>query len=160
MDRYEIADQRRSSEKLMYAIGNCFFIIALLSLFSTIFSVAQIEVYYIYFIFGLGVTQFVDSLIFYILVPALGTGGYVIGITINLIIVGLFIFLGYLGGQKKVWPFVIGIVLYALDIGFFVMVEDFISVFFHIMMLLILPWGIYSVKKLKKAERMLNELDM
>lgn len=160
MDRFEIADQRRSSEKLMYAISNCFFIIALLSLFSTIFSVGQLGYYFVYFLFGLGITQFIDSLTLNTLVPLLGTSGYVIGITFNLIIIGLFIFLGYIGGYKRIWPFVTGIVLYALDMGILILAQDFMSVFFHILMLLILPWGIYSVIKLKEAEKMLKELDM
>lgn len=159
MERFELADQRRSSEKLMYAISNCFFLIAMLSLFSTIFTMTQLPFYFVYFLFSLGITQYIDGLTISILVPMLGTAGYVVGILINVIIVVFFCVLGYFGGDKKIWPFAVGLLLYAADMVFFIMVEDMVSIFFHILVLLILPWGIVAVRSLRKAEQKLAELD-
>lgn len=100
-----------------------------------------------------------DSFTLGLLVPAMGNIGYIIGVSVDIIIVGIFILLGYFAGTKKVWPYVVGTILYALDAVIFVISEDFLSVFFHILMLVILPLGIRAVKKLVQAEEMLAELD-
>lgn len=159
LNRFEIADEIEGSRRFMLVAANCFYIIAFLSLFSTIMYLSESPFYFVYFLFGLGSTQLMDSFTLNVLASSMGTAGYAIGIFADVLIVAVFILLGYFAGSKKVWPFVAGIILYVLDALIFVMAEDFLSIFFHVLMLLVLLLGIRAVKKLVKAEQMLSELD-
>jgi len=94
------------------------------------------------FIFGLGVTQIVDSL----LVNSSGGFRY-FGMLINIGISSLFLLIYRYAKQKNAWAYVAGLILYALDALIFLVRKDWLGLGFHALALLIIGSGFVAVRK-------------
>ena len=110
--------------------ANWFYWVAALSLINSLIGVFGGEWS---FIFGLGVTQFVDGIA---LAAAAEFPDSVMivkaaALVISLLILGAVAVLGWLSGKGITPVFVIGIVLYILDGLLFILVADWLSVAFH-----------------------------
>jgi GYF domain 2 len=95
-------------EKQAKSGAGWFFWIAGLSLINTIVSMSGGK---FQFIVGLGVSQVIDQV-------AQGTGSSIgsgIGLFLNLLVFGLFIFFGVFARKMHSWAFIVGMVLYGLD---------------------------------------------
>jgi hypothetical protein len=78
------------------------------------------------FIFGLGITQFTDT------IGSLGgNGGSVAALVVTIVVAGVFALFGYFGSQGKKWAFLVGMALYGLDAGLCVLVGIILSAAFH-----------------------------
>lgn len=77
------------------------------------------------FVIGLGATQIVD-----VLVGEMGTVARVVGGAISLAIAGLFAGFG-LWGRTRPWLLWVAMILFAVDALVFVLVQDWIGVAFH-----------------------------
>jgi hypothetical protein len=66
------------------------------------------------FVIGLGITQVIDG-IAVALAKNYGSTIQVLAFAVNAGIAGLFVLFGVLGRKKQLWPFIVGMVLYALD---------------------------------------------
>ena len=88
----------------------------------------------IYFVVGLGITQIVDG-IFDILAteisPDLTLFIQIVGLAINLVILGVLVFLGFKARNRKKWAFITGLVLYGLDVLILIWAGDLFSILFH-----------------------------
>jgi hypothetical protein len=114
--------------------ANWFYWIAGLSIINTALVMTESNVN---FIIGLGITQVIDALMKQI-------GGQVVifmGLLINLSIAGFFVLLGLRANQGRRWAFLLGMVLYALDGGIFLLVSDYLSFGFHVFALFFLFIG-------------------
>jgi hypothetical protein len=105
-----------------------FFIIAILSIVNSI-------VFYtdgsIYFIFGLGITQFIDGF-FYAFSDYFGNLTMIVSVLLNAGLVGLFIYIGLMARKFKNWAFITGMILYGLDTIVFIMFNDQIGILAHV----------------------------
>jgi len=104
------------------------------------------------FLIGLGVTQLAAGF-------ALGLElSSVVPIIVFVIVGGIFGTLGYFAMKRHTWAFMVGMVLYFLDGLLFLLVMDWLSIGFHIFVLICLGFGLRANIKYKKymAEKSLN----
>ena len=99
----------------------------------------------LFFIFGLGITPFIDAL------TNVAKGDYnVIGIIINVFISSIFILLWVFAKRKQKWAFLFGMILYGLDTLLFIIIKDWWCVGFHVFVLIMMYYGIVSLNKKKE----------
>lgn len=154
MDKMSLLQSKLSLESRIKSSANWFYWIAGLSLINTIilFTGGRLN-----FIFGLGITQIIDSLAYYIA----GEFGNVItyvAVAIDVFIACIFILIGKFAGKKKKWVFIVGIVLFALDGALFLLWSDYLSIAFHAYAIYSIYLGIPAMKRLEETEKQLQEL--
>ena len=138
--------------------ANWFYVIAAVSVVNSIIFLLDGGVT---FIVGLGLTQFVDGLMGAI-AEELGTeGGAVakaIGLGLNLVLVGLFVMFGFLSRKGKRWAFVVGMILYGLDILILVWAGDVLGIVFHVIALAGLYRGLKALGEIQSLARLSDPL--
>ncbi len=96
------------------------------------------------FLIGLGVTQLAAGF-------ALGMGmSFVAPLIVFIIVGGILGVLGYFAMKRHTWAFVVGMVLYLLDGLLFLLVMDWLSIGFHIFVLICLGLGLRANLKYKQ----------
>jgi hypothetical protein len=106
------------------------------------------------FVAGLGITQIIDGLAYYIS-DNIGTIAIAAGIIIDIFIAGIFVFFGVMANRGKKWSFIIGMILYGLDTMVFFIVKDYFGVGFHVFALYCIYNGFKALNitnKIKNAE--------
>ncbi|GAA0182104.1 hypothetical protein SH2C18_45380 [Clostridium sediminicola] len=103
------------------------------------------------FVIGLGITQIVD-LFSYEFSYYYGNTALIVGIIINIILIGIFIVFGKLANNGKKWAIILGMIVLGLDTLVFIYIQDFISIGFHIWVLYSIYKGIGALKKLESME--------
>jgi MFS family permease len=68
----------------------------------------------------------------------------------SVLILGVFVLLGYLSNKGHRWAYIIGIILFALDTLLQLWVQDFFGMAFHALALYFLIVGVIALYKLKK----------
>jgi hypothetical protein len=101
------------------------------------------------FIVGLGITQLVD-VVGLELVKAIGNAGYIVAGILSMTAAGIFVFFGIFARKKCNWAFIAGMMVYAFDGLVFLLVQDFLGVWFHIFVLFLIAGAF-------KANKMLGE---
>jgi hypothetical protein len=81
------------------------------------------------FIIGLGITE-----------VALAFLSTPVALVVSAGVLSLFVFFGVLARRGLAWAFIIGMILYALDGVLFVLIEDWLSIGFHLFAL----WGLFG----------------
>ncbi len=106
------------------------------------------------FVFGLGVTQFVDAIAWSVAEESadIATATRVASFGVNVLIVGLVVLMGWLAHKRRQWVFVVGLVLYVFDALLFLVDGDFLSLAFH-------GWVVFAVTSGLLACRKLAALD-
>jgi hypothetical protein len=113
-----------------------FFWIAALTFISSLVTIIGNQAFG--FIIGLGVTQLIDTF-------ALGTSA----LGIDMMLVGLFLFLGFKARKAEKSAFILGIFLYALDSLVFIALQDYVGLIFHAFVLLGLLGGIQAINQMQ-----------
>jgi len=141
--KYE--EQKLSEIKRISAVkgGASWFL--LIGLLSMVNSVAFIMNQKIFFIFGLGVTRLVDSIIM-----GPNTEYMVPGLFLNMILSGILVLFWHYARQEKSWAFLTGVIFYGLDTLIFIFLEEWLSAGFHIFVLLIIGAGYYAIQEKNK----------
>jgi len=103
------------------------------------------------FIVGLGITQFIDSIVIGTEAGAVGT---TIALMLDVFISGIVVTFGVLSRKKYTWAFIVGMVLYALDGLLFLIVQDWLSIGFHAFALFCLYRGLKASNQLKQMQKM------
>lgn len=103
------------------------------------------------FIIGLGITQIIDAIGLEIFKEA-GIIGYIFAFVFDALAAGIFIVFGVFSKKRYSWAFIIGMILYALDGLLFLLVQDFLSIGFHIFALFCIYGGFKANKLLKSVE--------
>lgn len=116
-------------------------IIGFLSIINTILLAAESTVH---FIFGLGITQIIDSVSF-----STFEHYKVISFLVSFLFSGVFLFLGYFARRKKQWAYLTGLVLYGLDTSVFIYFNDWLSTAFHIFVLIAIIRGYINLRPVK-----------
>jgi hypothetical protein len=115
------------------------------------------------FVIGLGATMIVDGFITGArqqATPALASVLTVIGILINLILIGVFVLIWFLSNRGSRAVYITGMVLYLLDALLFVLFKDFVGVAFHVFFLYMLIGGYGFIKARPQAESLLAVQDL
>lgn len=140
---------RLEEDKKFKSRVNWFFWIAGLSLINTILFYAGSDTS---FSIGLGVTLLIDVIIGEI---ATELGGnpqllFIIGVSLDLVITGLFILFGVLGRKYKLWAIIVGLVLYAADAALTLYIGVYTSAIFHVVALIFIGSSLYIFKTHEK----------
>jgi hypothetical protein len=136
-----VAAQDASLVSQMKSGASWFYWIAALSLINSVVALSGKD---FKFIFGLGVTQIVDSF-----AAAMGGAGTVILFAVNLIIVGALAVFGYFGGKRQLWAFIVGMALYLLDGLLLLIFQGWLEVAFHAFVIYCLFRGLQACRALR-----------
>jgi len=110
-----------------------FLLIGYLSILNTIFLFIKSNVH---FIFGLAVTQIIDTVSFSKL-----ENYKILAFIISFLISGIFVAIGYFAKALQKWAYLTGLVLYGLDTSIFIYTNDWLSSSFHIIILIAIVNG-------------------
>lgn len=97
------------------------------------------------FIVGLGITQFIDGIIY-----TLTNTFHPIGLIPNVMFAGIFVLFGYFAIRKNQWAFIAGLVLYGFDSLIFLIARQWLSFGFHIFAGIMIIRGLNSLKKIQQ----------
>lgn len=102
------------------------------------------------FSIGLGATQIIDAVATVIVLEAPEAEGAVtaVSIVMDLVIIGLCVFVGYQAGKHMKSAFVIGMILYGLDSLIPLAVGDYLSFGFHLFALFCISAGYRALREL------------
>ena len=122
--------------------ANRFFWVAALSLVN---SIAVATGANLVFFIGLGVTQIIDGF-------SQGFGGPMTYIAplLDLGVAGMFVLFGYFARQGYTWAFITGMAIYAMDALLFLLVQDWLSIAFHGLILYYLFAGLKASMELRQ----------
>lgn len=98
------------------------------------------------FIAGLGITQVIDNI-----AQSLANARY-IALIIDLVITGIFILFGVYALKRSGLAFIFGMILYGLDGLIFLVVQDWLSIAFHVFVLYFIYAGYKANKMLAQME--------
>ncbi len=111
------------------------------------------------FTVGLGITQFIDGLVYYMRSDLSANGQTVlqiIGFGLDILFAGGFALCGYLGRKRKRGVVIAGMVFYLLDGILCLVFGDWLSSIFHLIALAGLWSGQKAIKDLAAFEKSLN----
>ena len=140
-------DQKENLEKRLVAGASWFYWIAALSLLNSVILLFGGK---IQFVFGLGVTQFVDAVA---LGLQTGTVGQALAFIFDLAAASLFAIFGYLSHKKLRWAFIVGMVLYTLDGLILLLLSSFLSAAVHAYVLYRMSSAFVAVRKLRELDQ-------
>lgn len=125
VDSNKVAESLKPAQRASNG-ANWFFWIAGLSLANSLLLYSDMG---LNFPIGLGITQVIDA--FAMIdggAPAMG-----VGLFFGVVVASAFAFFGLMGRKGYAWAFIAGLVLYTGDSLIFVLVQDWLSVGFHIL---------------------------
>ncbi len=146
-EKFDIAKQTQIFE----GGAKWFYGIAVLSLVNTALSLAQES---IRFPVGLGITQIIDvfSMLASEEAPRASLIFKIISVLLNTVFAGIIALFGWLALKKKVWAFIVGMILFSLDSILSLLVKDWISLGFHVFALLCIFKGYIALRNIKQKE--------
>ena len=97
------------------------------------------------FIFSLGITQVIDAIGF-----ESGSLGRAIVFGVNLLITAGVAALGYFAGKAKLWAFIVGMTLYALDAALLFLAQRWLDAGLHVVVLFFVFRGFQACRTLRK----------
>jgi hypothetical protein len=140
-----VADEQRA--RILLALkgpASWFLMIAGLSVVNSILAMSRAG---FQFIFGLGVSQIVDSL-----AHQAGSTGYLLDFIINGIIAGVFVLFWHFARQGQKWAWYLAMTLYVVDGLLLLLFKDYLAIAFH-------AYALYRMSAGLKLLPMLQSLD-
>jgi len=132
----EVIEKHKEKSQIRNA-ANWFIIIAGLSVINSIVLTFELN---FHMLFGLGMTQYLDGVIYGI------TGQFNIYNIIMSVIVSSFFLIFWFNAKKgKKWAFIVGIIVYSLDMLIFLLVKDWLSIGLHVIVLIGLGAGLMKL---------------
>jgi hypothetical protein len=148
MDEFDNAQHADLSQR--YKAGaNWFYWIAGLTIVTSIIAFAGGG---LRFLISLGTTQVVDA-VAEGLSEQLGGAPKVIALVLDLIATGVFVLFGYLAGQKLLWAYMTGMAVFLLDGFVAVLIQDWIGVIAHAVILFFMFRGYMTGLELRDFEK-------
>ena len=108
------------------------------------------------FLISLGSTQIIDG-IADALSAEVGGAAKVVALVLDIIVAGAFVLFGYLAGQKYLWAYAIGMVVFLIDGLLALMFQDWIGVLAHGFVLFWLFRGFLAGRELVDLEKAMSE---
>lgn len=75
-----------------------------------------------------------------------------VALVLSILLIGLIVLLGFVAYKRNKLAYIVGLVLYALDIIPAAMIGDLYAVIFHVIVVGFLVWGLIHLIKLEKLE--------
>jgi hypothetical protein len=104
------------------------------------------------FLIGLGTTQIIDAAA-EAAAPAAGSGPKVVALVLDLLVTGTFVVFGVLAGKRLLWAYILGMVLFFLDGLVALVIEDWIGLVAHGVILFFLVRGFMAGRDLEVLEQ-------
>lgn len=98
------------------------------------------------FFLGLGLTEITDAV-----ASQFGGAGTAAALVFDVIVASALVGLGLVAKRMAIWPFVVGMVFYALDALVLLLLQDFFSAAFHAYVLYQLWRGIAAIRSARAA---------
>lgn len=95
---------------------------------------------------SLGITQLVS-----VIASGYGSEAKVIAFVVTLVATGIFVLLGVFSRKRQNWAFIVGMILYGADGLLFFMVNDWLSIGFHVWALFGILGGLRASLKMKSV---------
>ncbi len=136
----------------MQSGANWFYWIAGLSLINSVLHLCNSERS---FIVGLGITQAFDVMAMVFAKGATGNGVIVVkalAFGASLVVAGVFVLFGVFANRRHPWAFAVGMLLYLLDGGIFLLAQEWLSLGFHAFALFGIYVGFSALRKLRAIE--------
>ena len=108
------------------------------------------------FLISLGSTQIIDG-IAEALSTEVGGAAKVVALVLDIIVTGLFVLFGYLAGQKMLWAYAVGMVVFLMDGLLALAFQDWIGVLAHGFVLFWLFRGFQAGRDLVGLEKAMAE---
>lgn len=140
----EIVREEQDANNKVKNTANWFGAIAIFSVINTILLIMNIEVQ---LIFGLGITQVADGVI-YSITGELGIYNILTSSLLSII----FVLFWYFARKKQNWAFIVGTAVYTLDTFLFFFVKDWLSLGFHLFVIIGIISGYFDLLESKNKE--------
>lgn len=98
------------------------------------------------FILGLGVTQISD-----VIGQTVGGAGNIVALIVATVAAGIFITCGIFANKQKMWAFIVGMILFALDGVISLLIQDWIGLGFHAFALYFIFRGFAAARAISRA---------
>jgi hypothetical protein len=108
------------------------------------------------FLISLGTTQVVDG-VAEVLSTEFGGAPKVMALVLDIILTAVFVVFGVLAGKKFLWAYILGMAVFFLDGLVSLLVQDWISVIAHGVVLVFMVPGFMAGRKLVEIEQMMAE---
>jgi hypothetical protein len=141
----EIVNEEQKSKNKIKNTANWFGAIAIFSVINSILLSMQIDWH---MLFGLGITQVADGII-YRLTGEFGIYNIISSISLSLI----FVLFWYFARKEQKWAFIVGIIFYSIDALLFLFVKDWLSVGFHIFVIIGILSGYLDLLEFKNKQK-------
>lgn len=108
------------------------------------------------FLISLGTTQLIDALA-NAFSAELGGAPKIIALVLDLILTGVFVVFGVLANKKFLWAYILGMVVFTLDGVVSLLVQDWVGVIAHVVVLVFMVPGFMAGRKLVEIEQMMAQ---
>jgi hypothetical protein len=108
------------------------------------------------FLLSLGTTQIIDA-VAQGLSTELGSAPKVIALVLDLVVTGTFVAFGYLAGKKYLWAYIAGMVVFLLDGLVTLVIQDWVGVIAHGVVLFFMFPGYQAGRALLSFEKAMAE---
>ena len=108
------------------------------------------------FLLSLGTTQIIDA-VAQGLSTELGSAPKVIAFVLDLLVTGTFVVLGYLASKKLLWAYILGMVVFLLDGLVTLIIQDWVGVIAHGVVLFFMFPGLQAGRELLSLEKAIAE---
>ena len=125
--------------------ANWFYWIAGLTLVTSILSYSGADWR---FLISLGTTQVIDALS-----VELGGSAQTIAMVLDVILAGIFVVFGVLANKKLLWAYILGMAVFVIDGLVSMLVQDWIGVIAHVVVLVFMVPGFLAGRKLVEIEQ-------
>lgn len=108
------------------------------------------------FLISLGTTQVIDALA-NVMSAELGGAPKVVALVLDLILTGVFVVFGVLANKKFLWAYILGMAVFVIDGLVSLLVQDWVGVIAHVVVLIFMVPGFMAGRKLIEIEQMMAE---
>ncbi len=139
-----VVEQKLRVERVVKAGASWFITVGVLSIINSVLSMSGSG---FHFIFGLGITEFVD-----VLARRAGETGFALDLIINGCVAGVFVLFWNFARKGQQWAFLVGMALYAVDGLVILYFRDILAVAFHGYALYRMYSGMSGISALQQCE--------
>ena len=104
------------------------------------------------FLISLGTTQVIDALA-NVMAAELGGAPKVVALVLDLILTGVFVVFGVLANKKFLWAYILGMAVFVIDGLVSLLVQDWVGVIAHVVVLVFMVPGFMAGRKLVEIEQ-------
>ena len=142
MEHADLAAKYRSGANWFYWIAGLTIVTSIMSYTGANFR----------FLISLGTTQVIDGLA-NVMSEELGGAPKIIALVLDLILTGAFVMFGVLANKKFLWAYILGMAVFVIDGLVSLLVQDWVGVIAHVVVLVFMVPGFMAGRKLVEIEQ-------